>query len=169
MDIALSQQAVDRVLDHSLEIAFIGHYEHDTRLLVTTFMTDQMLLIMAATHEWGKRRKPVPLQKLVDQPFLLSKQGSGTRIVIDNLFKSAGLTLGETMELGTTAGVKHAVAAGLGVSILSAHMVRKEVASGVLKTIPVEGLDLKRDLYLVRHKDRYLSEAAQAFLNLLRL
>jgi DNA-binding transcriptional LysR family regulator len=167
LDIGLSQQAVDKVLDHSLEIAFIGHYEHDKRLVVTPFMTDRLLLIVAATHEWGKRTKPVPLQKLVDQPFLLSKQGSGTRTVMDNLFKSAGLTLRETMELGTTEGVKHAVAAGLGVSILSEHMVRKEVASGCIKTIPVEGIDLKRDLYLVRHKDRYLSEAAQAFLNLL--
>jgi hypothetical protein len=41
------------------------------------------------------------------------------------------------------------------------------VASGVLKAIPLAGIDLKRDLYLVRHKGRYLSEAAQAFLKLL--
>jgi DNA-binding transcriptional LysR family regulator len=169
LDITLSRQTVEKVLDYSVEIGFVGHYEYKKSLVITPFMTDALLLIVSATHEWGERTRPVPLQKLVDYPFLLSRLGSGTRIAVDNLLKSAGVRLGTTMELGTTEGVKHAVAAGLGVSILSEHMVRKEVASGAIRTIPLEGIDLKRHLYLVRHKDRYLSEAAQAFLKQLKI
>ncbi len=167
LDIALSRQAVARVLDHAAEIGFVGHCEEDARLVVTPFLTDCMLLIVPATHPWKGRTKPVPLQELVDQPFLLSRQGSGTRLAVEGFLKDAGIVLRQTMELGTTEGVKHGVAAGLGVAILSEHVVRADLVSGLIDSVPLEGIDLRRDLYLVRHKDRYLSEAAQAFLNLL--
>lgn len=166
LDISFSQQTVDKVLDNSLEIGFVGHYEQDKRLIVTPFKTDQMVLVLSAKHEWAGRKKSVRLPELLDQPFLLSRQGSGTRIVLEELFKDKGVTLKKTMEFGTTEGIKQAVAANLGISILSRHVVFKELASGAIKTIPLKGMDLKRNLYLVRRKDRYLSEAAQAFLNL---
>jgi DNA-binding transcriptional LysR family regulator len=166
LDIAPSRQTVDKVLDYTLEIGFIGHVEQDKRLMVTPLMTDQMLLIVSPKHEWRERTEPVHLQTLVDQTFLLPREGSGTRMVVDSLVEEAGVTLKKTMVLGTSEGVMHAVAAGLGVSILSEHMVRKSVAAGVIKAVRLEGIDLKRYLYLVRHKDRYLSEAAQAFLKL---
>jgi len=166
LDIALSQQIADKVLDHAVEIGFVGHHAQDVRLSVTSFMTDRMVLVLAPRHPWAGRRAPVRFRELAGQPFLFSRPGSGTRMVVEGLLDSAQVTLTNTMELGTTEGVKQGVAVNLGISILSEHVVRNELSSGAIVTVPLDGADLERELYLVRRKDRYLSEAAQAFLEL---
>lgn len=167
LDIVLSRQAVARVLDYAADIAFVGHYEENARLIVTPFLIDRMFLIVPATHPWRQGTKPVALRELAEQPFLLSRQGSGTRLVVEDLLRKNGVVLRTTMELGTTEGVKQGVAAGLGISILSEHVIRNDLAAGLIAAVPLAGISLERSLYIVRHKDRYLSDAGQAFLDLL--
>jgi DNA-binding transcriptional LysR family regulator len=70
------------------------------------------------------------------------------------------------MELGTTEGLKQAVAAGLGMSILASHVLTAELAAGRLAELPLACDGLERELFLVYHKDRYLSQAARAFMAL---
>lgn len=167
VDTAFSQQIVDKVLDNRLELGFVGHYRPDARLAVHLFLTDRLKLVVSPLHPWGTRKTPVRLAELSDQMFLLSKKGSGTWRILSKVFEDAGVALKNTMELGTTEGVKQAVASGLGVSILSDHALTGEVASGQLLEIPLECEGLTRDMFLVYHKDRYLSRAARAFMGLL--
>ncbi len=72
------------------------------------------------------------------------------------------------MEFGTTEGVKQAVEANLGISILSYYVVAKGLSAGSIRQLRLKATNLHRDLYLVHHKDRYLSDAARAFLKLLQ-
>jgi DNA-binding transcriptional LysR family regulator len=166
VETGFSRQIVEKVLDNALELGFVGHYASDPRLVVRTFMKDHMALIVSPRHPWAKRKSPVRLTEIVDQMFLLSKQGSGTWRLVSNLLGNSGIALKNTMELGTTEGVKQAVVADLGVSILSRHVLAGELSSGMLKEIPLSCDRLERDLFLVYHKGRYLSPAAQAFLSL---
>jgi DNA-binding transcriptional LysR family regulator len=57
---------------------------------------------------------------------------------------------------------------GVGAAILSAFAVRRELASGELVRIPLEGIDLRPQLTLVKRSDKHLSRAAQAFCSLLQ-
>jgi DNA-binding transcriptional LysR family regulator len=165
VETALSSAVVDKVLNNALEVGFVGHCAPDTRLIITPFKVDQMLLIVPAGHKWSGR-KSVGLRELVDQPFLLSKSGSGTGKIIEDLLGREGVKLNNITELGTTEAVKRAVEASLGISIVAKHVVSRELSSGAIQSIALTGIELKRDLYLVRHKDRYLSEAARAFIHL---
>ena len=67
------------------------------------------------------------------------------------------------MELGQTEAIKGAVAAGIGVAILSRFAVAHEVACGTLALTRLEGVSLARDFVLVRLKDKRQSAAALAF------
>jgi DNA-binding transcriptional LysR family regulator len=60
---------------------------------------------------------------VMDQTFLLPRQGSGTRKILEDLFQGSGIRLKHTIELGTTEGVKKGVEAGLGISIILQHIV----------------------------------------------
>ena len=62
--------------------------------------------------------------------------------------------------------VKQAVAANLGISILWRCAIELDVAAGRLRFVPVEGLEMKRAIRLVRRRD-HLSRAAQAFLEMI--
>jgi DNA-binding transcriptional LysR family regulator len=62
--------------------------------------------------------------------------------------------------------VKQAVAANLGISILWRCAIELDVAAGRLRFVPVEGLEMKRAIWLLRRRD-HLSRAAQAFLEMI--
>ncbi len=167
MDISLSQEVVEKVLNNTIEIGFVGHCTREKKLLVKPFAKDPMVLIVAAKHPWAGRRQPVRLQDLSDQPILLARRGSGTRAIMERLFARQKISPKNCMELGTVEGVKKAVEIDLGISIISKYVVARELAAGLIKTVAMSGVDLNRDLYLLYHKDRYLSGAARAFLALL--
>jgi DNA-binding transcriptional LysR family regulator len=163
VETGFSRQIVERVLDNSLEVGFVGHCEPELSLIHHRFKTETMALIVSPQHPWAKRKVPVQLTELTGQSFLISKKGSGTWRILSDLFNDAGIVPKDITELGTTEGVKQAVAAGLGVSIVARHTMEGDLARALLQEVPLESEGLKRDLYLVYSKDRYLSHAARAF------
>lgn len=88
--------------------------------------------------------------------------------ILEALLSNKGLQVGSVLEMGTSEGVKRAVAADMGVALLSRHVLVHELVNGILATVPLAGGELDRDLYLVCHKDHYLSHAEQAFVELLQ-
>ena len=72
------------------------------------------------------------------------------------------------MELASVETIKKFVGAGLGISIISRTYAQPEVAAGVLKLIPLEGLKLYRELGLIYRRDRYLSLPAKIFIEVVR-
>lgn len=164
LNISLSERIVDKVLDNSLEVGLVGHHASDPRLVIRLFESDKMTLIVPSDHPWSKRKTPVSLRELIDQSFLLPQKGSGTRQIIETLFQRAGTRPKDIMEMGNTEGVKKAVEAGLGISLLSQHIVQSELDAGLIRALTLKGTDLNRDLYAVHRKDRYLSAAAEALL-----
>jgi len=105
---------------------------------------------------------------LEGERFIMREQGSGTRTLLDEEFSRLNLRVRPIMELGSTAAVKQAVAAGLGISIISSRSIRLEVAAGLLKPMRCTDLRLVREIRYVHHKDKRLSRAATAFLQILK-
>ncbi len=167
VETGFSRQIAEKVLDNTLELGLVGHYSPDARFSAKPFMTERLLLIVSPQHPWSKRKTAVRLNELESQTLLLSKRGSGTWRIVESLMTQKGIQLGNTIELGTSEGVKRAVAANLGIALLSRHLLGHELANGTIKAVPLAGGEPSRDLYLVHHKDRYLSRAAQAFVELL--
>ena len=66
------------------------------------------------------------------------------------------------MEIGSSEGIKHAVMAGMGVAMVSAHIVAAEAAEGRLAILDVEGLPIVRQWFAVRRSERRVMPAAQA-------
>jgi LysR family transcriptional regulator, low CO2-responsive transcriptional regulator len=72
------------------------------------------------------------------------------------------------MELAGNEAIKEAVAAGLGVAFLSRLAARTEVAAGRLVVIAIPDLVIRRHFSIVHLKDRRLSQAVRAFIEMLR-
>ena len=87
---------------------------------------------------------------------------------LEELFAEAGLPMHVNMVLGHVEAIKQAVAAGLGVSVLSALAIRREVRAGRLAVLAVEHFPIQRRWYITRLAGRDLSSSAQAFLAFLR-
>ncbi|HUH65707.1 MAG TPA: selenium metabolism-associated LysR family transcriptional regulator [Syntrophales bacterium] len=163
LEIALNRQIADMLLDNSIDFGFLGAPVHDDRLIATPFFHDELVLIVPGNHEWAKRDRIDP-PDLLSCPFIFSGRGSGTREVIEERLSRMGIVLKNTMEFGHTEAVKKAVEAGLGVSIVSRATVSREERLGVVKTLSVSGIDLKRTFYFAHRKEKYLSNLDKTFL-----
>lgn len=163
IDVGLSGDIANKLLDHALDIGLLGHAPDDPSLAARPFARDRLVLVVPPCHEWAGRSVPVAPAELAQQVFLVSKAGSGTRKLVEALLADAGVALARTQEMGSTEGVKKAVEAGLGISLLSNCVVRREVAAGWLRAVPVADLPTERTYYLAHHRDRYLPAAARAF------
>lgn len=76
--------------------------------------SDRLVLIAPVGHPWTRRRKPITAHELTKAALVVRESGSGTRQVLEHALRPLGLALGPTMELGSTAAVKAAVASGQG-------------------------------------------------------
>jgi DNA-binding transcriptional LysR family regulator len=148
-------------------VANLGVVEGPTQhpaLLRRQIDHDRPLLVVAAAHP--------PLPEIVPGrldlraiSWVIREQGSGTRLVLEDLAQREGLRLDELkifLVLPVNEAVREAVEAGAGATIISEHVVASAVAAGKLRAIPI---DLPpRDFTLVRHRDRHLGFAQSALL-----
>ncbi len=164
-----NSQQVERLLlmQHHLDLGVTERPVQEPALYSEPFDTDELVVIVSADHPLAERETLSPTD-LEGERFIFREQGSGTRTLLDEEFSRLGLRVRPIMELGSTAAVKQAVAAGLGVSIVSWRSIRLEVAAGLLKTVRCPDMRLVREIRFVHHKDKRLSRAASAFLQILR-
>ena len=162
---------VEEVLDGKVELGFVGIKGDDQRLSFHKTWKDQMVLAIPKDHPWSRLRS-IRLEDLRKGSFISRERGSGTLRSFRKLIARKGheleRLLNVTMELGSTAAIKEALVAGLGVSILSKTSIQREIKDGLLKEVPIRGLKLERDFFQVFHRTRLLSPVSQAFIHFLK-
>lgn len=133
-------------------------------------MNDELVLVVPSSHPFAGRAS-VTLEEVVNEPMVLREKGSGTRQIMEDELLKHGVTEGRlrvASEFGGTGAVKSAVEAGLGLSIISKWTIKHEVALGLLKPVPIEGVSFVRQFYAIRLKSALLPIPAAALLNDLR-
>ena len=136
-------------------------------LVAEPFLPNPLVAVVSPDHVLATQPQ-VLLARLADEVFLLREVGSGTRAAVEELFEVAGLPLKIGMVLGHVEAIKRAVAAGLGVSVLSEVAVRREVRYRTLVVLQVEHFPIQRRWYIARLADRPLSASAAEFIEFLR-
>jgi DNA-binding transcriptional LysR family regulator len=94
----------------------------------------------------------------------MREPGSGIRDLVFRTFDAKGLRPNVRMELGSNEVIKHAVASGLGLSVLSLHTLTLEGVDGPVAILDVEGFPILRSWYIVYPKGKELSLIARTFL-----
>ena len=168
--LALSLQISDtREIERSvaagqLELGVIGDAPLVTGLAAEPWVKDELVLIVPRGHRFARRRA-VTAPAIAGEPYIAREEGSSTRGVAERYLARLGVTLNPVMELGSTEAIREAVAAGLGVALVSRHAVlardRRIVAARVA------GPRWTRDLLIVRRLGTPLGPAAVAFRSLL--
>lgn len=124
---------------------------------VTTVGEDELVLVVAPTHPWARRRRPISPADLQDGSLITREPGSGTRRVLD---EALGTPVRPHLELGSNAAVRVAVLSGAGPAVLSRLAVKDALAAGTLVEIHLDGLDLHRRLRAAWTGPRHLSGPA---------
>ncbi len=148
-----------RITDRTCDLAVMADPPGRIGLEVAPFRFDRLVAIASPDH-WLRAERSISLARLAEERFLSREAGSGTRAATERLFARAGLGLDPAMELGSTGAIKQAVAAGLGVSIVSRWAIDLELQVGRLVVLDVAGLPIERQWSIVNLHARRLTAAA---------
>lgn len=166
--ISLSEEIEEKVLSDGIEIGLVAHeIAANDKLDKMEFMIDRIILIAPPNHPLA-RRKEVTVDELKGETIIQPSRRSGTRTFIEKKVREKVIQPGKIIYFGTTNASKRAVEAGLGISFTSSLAVKRELEMGLVRAIPVLGLDLQRRFYAVFRRGKYISNAAHAFLGLIK-
>ena len=135
-------------------------------LLAEPFLANPLVVVASPEHILASQSY-VTLARLSEETFLQREEGSGTRAAVEEVFEIAGMPLKVGMVLGNVEAIKRAVAAGLGVSVLSELAVKREVQYGTLSILNVEMFPIQRRWYIARLTQHPLTANADAFIKFL--
>jgi DNA-binding transcriptional LysR family regulator len=159
-----SQRVIERIAGLHEDVGFLSGPVRDERLLVRPFLEDELVLIIPARHAWATRRS-ISLHELGGQPLILREPGSATRALLEDRLRQAGIRPRVSMELGSNEAIKRAVEMGMGVSVLSGAIVKREEAAGLLRVIRIREKGLSRQFEIIIHRERQRSRLIGAFLD----
>lgn len=131
-------------------------------------LLDNPLVVIAAPGHPLAGQRSVRWQRLRTESFILREQGSGTRLAIDRHFALLGLAPRIRLELGSNEAIKQAVAAGMGLGIVSRHALAADPALEHLVVLKVQRFPVPSSWSVLWPEGKRLSPAALAFLGHLR-
>jgi DNA-binding transcriptional LysR family regulator len=165
-----TQTVVERVADRTLELGVVGAATRHRGVDYEPFFRDTVTLACPAGHPFAGRT--ITVDELRDETLLVMQDGAGVRQLIeDELRRRAGVRLrdlGVRLELGLQESVTSAVRSGHGVTFISRLSIENDLAAGTLSEATVGGLELEREVLLVRAAGRSETRAAREFLDFAR-
>jgi len=151
-----SARIVEAVAGNELLVGVVGAQSNNTKVQFQPIADDELIMVAAGDYPVATN---LTLKELGKLPFIIRERGSGTRKNIETFLteKNHPLTcLNICATLGSSAAVKEAVKANLGISALSRYAVKNDLERGSLKKLHIEGFTMKRSFYLVTSPKRTL-------------
>jgi DNA-binding transcriptional LysR family regulator len=145
------------------DVTMMGRPPAHIRVEMATLGDHPHILIAPPGHRLEGDNQ-ILAEDLMDERFLAREPGSGTRTLMERfLERMGGGRPFNVVEMGTNETIKQSVMAGLGVAIISAHTCRMEIADRHLIALPVAGLPLVRQWFLLTRTEPAPSRAALQF------
>ena len=160
-------QAVRRLSDNRDDLVIMSMVPLDMGLEFLPFLNNPIIAVAPPDHPLSQRES-LQLQELEPFTLLMREQGSGTRRACEEYFKDKRVHFKQTLEVASTDAQRECAVAGLGVALLTRHAVSLELATGLLRELPVEELPLYRSWCVVQAKAKRLSPVAHAFVGFIR-
>jgi DNA-binding transcriptional LysR family regulator len=149
------------------DFGLVSYPEESASLATIPWRAAPMVLVCYPQHPLTARRS-VTLDMLRGEPLVAFQSGLKIREEIDRALASHKVQPRVALEFDNIETIKRAVEIGAGISLLPEPTVLREVESGSLVQVPLEGVSLVRPLGIIHRRDRKLSETAQQFIELLK-
>ena len=156
----------DALLDNRLDFAVIEGGGHNERLLAEKLGSDRLVPVLPPDDP--RNGGVFSFDEIASSALLLRENGSVGRSFLNHLFSIHNLAVEPVMESVSTQAILQAVHAGLGVSFLPERFVKAGLQNGFIGTCELKDESLRREHYLVYHKNKYHSKPARDMMHLLK-
>lgn len=146
------------------DLGFVeGDINIDT-LIATSWFEDELGIIVSSAHKLAERNAFHIPDDLKETSWVMREEGSGTGEIFTKKLGRFASTLKVVTRTGHTEAIKKAVESGVGAACLSMLTVCREAEEGWLKILPIEGMDMSRQFWIVQHKDKIITRLMAEFL-----
>lgn len=158
------QNLIHRLQENQDDLYVLSHLPDDMSLCAQAFLDNPLVVMARKDHPLANQRN-IPISALNNEIFIMRESGSGTRGAVQRLFNKHNVNIKVRLELGSNEAIKHAIAGGLGISILSRHTLTPD--NGELTVLDIQNFPIERNWYVAYLEGKQLSVIAQAFLHYL--
>ena len=160
-----TREIEDGVIRNEFDFGFVGGHLAGDEVDVLPWLTDELVLIVPPTHRLAKQ-KIVKREELMKERFIGRESGSATRATVADRLKEWEIQLETVMEMENPESLKKAVQSGLGIAFISKFAVETELKAKALAAVRIQKLAISRELKIVYRRDKHLSRAARAFIEI---
>jgi DNA-binding transcriptional LysR family regulator len=155
---------LESVIANSVDFGVVSLPVDDARLKVVLIHRDELVIIAPPQHPLAGKKSATVAEAA--KFALVVPKGGHTRDALEDLFFERKLKPRYIMELDSSELLKRFVAADAGIGFIARSNVVEDVRANSLATIPISDATIRRDLALVFRKDKSLSRAALAFIDI---
>ncbi len=151
-----------------VDLALLEQAPDHPDILVQKWLEDELVLVCGPSHPlWGKDLLPVT--ELTKLHYVLREPNSSMRIILDKALSDIGIAqVPVAMEVGSTDTIVEMLDRGSHVSFLPRFAVAEALVEGNLYHIKIQGLRIKRTLWIARTRSNLNNAVAEAFIQSLR-
>jgi len=165
LEIHNTEDIVDQVLNYELDMGMIEGETHHPQLKVMPWRDDRLDLFCSPKHPLASKQV-ITDEDLIQAKWVLRELGSGTRQTFNRAMHGLVPKLDITLELRETDAIKRAVRCNIGVGCLSTLSLQEEFERGDFIRLTPTDRDFRRKLYLILHKQKFISSSLRNWLNL---
>jgi LysR family transcriptional regulator, low CO2-responsive transcriptional regulator len=148
-----------QLAEYRLDLAITGYPPAEADVEALTFAHHPHVVVVAANHPLAGR-EAVAWTELAHEPVVLRERGSVTRQFMEHIWQNRKLRPPIAAELPGNETVKQAVMTGLGLSLMSAHVIQLELEAAKLAVLPLPDTPKRLDWCVLQRRDRELGAAA---------
>ncbi|MGM9522717.1 MAG: LysR family transcriptional regulator [Oscillospiraceae bacterium] len=152
----------EKLLKSELDIGLVEGDVKTPDLVVKPVINDELAVICSPKHPFSGRSS-VKIAELVKEELILREVGSGTRAKLETAMSEHGLICSPSWSSYSFEAIKEAVLHNLGITVMSARLVRRELLRGELCVCPIEDTNLSRTFDLVYRKNKFFSSTLTRF------
>jgi DNA-binding transcriptional LysR family regulator len=149
-----------------MAVCMIEASPHDA-IKSTRLRTERIFLLAHPSHPLALRRT-VKAADLAGQTLLLTEGGCGYRLKLDRQMALQNIRPGNVTEFSSVEAIKQCVLAGMGLGLLPAIVVSRELRQHQIKALHWAGPSMDIATHILWHKDKWISPAMAAFIELVK-
>jgi DNA-binding transcriptional LysR family regulator len=156
------EELLHRLAENMTDLAVMVRPPQGIDIVREPFAPHDYVIVAPAAHRLARRRR-VPLEQVLREPFVVRERGSDTWMAMEEAFGKRMRDVNVAMEIRSNETIKQAVIAGMGVSFLSEHAITQDIRLGNLTVLDVVGFPAKRHWFVVHRSTKRLPPVAEVF------
>ncbi|HEY4047153.1 MAG TPA: LysR family transcriptional regulator [Acidobacteriaceae bacterium] len=148
-----------RVTCGEADIGFIANRPRSRSLAVTVVAEDSLALAVQKGHPLATRSS-VGLDELRKERFIVREPESASRALTEKRIFQKRPDWRFRLQINHIDAIKSSLEEGLGISFISKRAIDRELQSGTLAMVPVDGVDLRRPICMLTDTHKFRSKTA---------